>query len=117
MGADIHLKNGTILEPAILGKYGLADGAYRPQVDLNVTALFVQKFRGGLAYRQFGNADALSILLGFQKDNIKVGYSYDITLSNVQRVSNGTHEIFVRYCIPINTISPPLFIRESVRFL
>ena len=116
-GVDVHLDNGVILEPAILAKYGLLNGAYRPQVDLNVTALFAQKFRGGLAYRQFGNADALSILLGFQKDNIKVGYSYDITLSNVQRVSNGTHEIFVRYCIPINTASPPTFIRESVRFL
>jgi type IX secretion system PorP/SprF family membrane protein len=116
-GVDVHLDNGVILEPAILAKYGLLNGAYRPQVDLNVTALFAQKFRGGLAYRQFGTADALSILLGFQKDNIKVGYSYDITLSNVQRVSNGTHEIFVRYCIPINTASPPTFIRESVRFL
>ena len=116
-GADIHLKNGIILEPAILGKYGLFNGAYRPQIDLNVTGLFAQKFRGGLAYRQFGNADALSVLLGFQKDNIKVGYSYDITLSNVQGVSNGTHEIFVRYCILINTVSPPRFFHESPRFL
>ncbi len=117
VGADIHLNNGTVLEPAILGKYGLLNGAYRPQMDLNVTALFAQTFRGGLAYRQWGNSDALSVLLGYQKGNIKVGYSYDITLSNVQRVSNGTHEIFVRYCIPIVFSEPSTFIRESVRFL
>jgi type IX secretion system PorP/SprF family membrane protein len=117
VGVDYHLDNGMVLEPAILGKYGLLDGAYKPQVDLNVTALFASTFRGGIGYRQFGNADALSVLLGYQTGNIKIGYSYDITLSNVQRVSNGTHEIFVRYCIPINVTGPSDFIRESVRFL
>jgi hypothetical protein len=82
-----------------------------------MTALFANTFRGGLAYRQWANSDAISVLLGYQKDNIKIGYSYDITVSNIQKVSNGTHEIFVRYCIPISVAPPTKIIRESVRFL
>ena len=92
-------------------------GAYKPQIDLSATALFSNTFRGGIAFRQWGNSDALSILLGYQRDKIKIGYAYDITLSNVQRVSNGTHEIFVRYCIPIKVKPPTSFFKESVRFL
>jgi hypothetical protein len=116
IGSDFDMGN-IILEPAILAKYGLLQGSYKPQVDLNVTALFANTFRGGIAYRQWGNSDAISVLLGYQKDNIKIGYSYDITVSNIQKVSNGTHEIFVRYCIPISVAPPTKIIRESVRFL
>jgi hypothetical protein len=93
------------------------DKAYKPQVDINVTTLFAKTFRGGLAFRQWGTSDALSVLLGYETGNIKFGYSYDITLSNVQKVSNGTHEIFVRYCIPIIVKPSSILIRESVRFL
>ncbi len=116
IGADVPV-GGLVLEPAVLIKYGLLGKAYKPQVDLNVTTLFAKTFRGGLAFRQWGTSDALSVLLGYEKGNIKFGYAYDITLSNVQKVSNGTHEIFVRYCIPIVVKDPPILIRESVRFL
>lgn len=116
LGADYEMASFT-LEPAILMKYGLLAKAYVPQVDLNVTALFAQTFRGGLAYRQWGNTDALSVLLGYQKGAFEAGYSYDVTLSNVQLVSNGTHEIMVKYCIPFSTTPSTEIIRESVRFL
>ena len=116
-GSDVELSGGTVLEPAMLLKYGLLNGAYKPQVDLNVTALFSGAFRGGLAFRQWGNMDAVSVLMGYQAGKIKVGYSYDVTVSNIQRVSNGTHEIFVRYCIPINYATDETIIKESVRFL
>jgi type IX secretion system PorP/SprF family membrane protein len=115
-GGDIEMANMT-LEPAILLKYGLFKKGYRPQVDLNMTALFAQTFRGGLAFRQWGTSDALSILLGYQKGPLQIGYSYDITLSNVQAVSNGTHEILVKYCIPIATSVKEKLIIDSVRFL
>lgn len=116
VGADIPL-NGVVLEPAIMAKYGLLQGSYKPQIDLNMTALFLGKLRGGLAFRQWGTSDALSILLGYEKGPLQVGYSYDITLSNVQQVSNGTHEILVKYCIPINFVPDTPLIIESVRFL
>jgi type IX secretion system PorP/SprF family membrane protein len=116
VGADKELPNMT-LEPAMLIKFGAFSKSYRPQVDLNVTALFAQTFRGGLAYRQWGNSDALSVLIGYQKGDLRIGYSYDITLSNVQKVSNGTHELMVRYCFPISTSEKPKLIIDSVRWL
>ena len=121
-GADYPLNGNLVLEPAILGKYmPVASGSgtsYVPQFDLNVTALYASTFRGGIAYRQYGNADAASVLMGYIKGALEVGYAYDITLSNLQRVSNGTHEIIVKYCIPIVTKPPPPpIIRLTPRFL
>ncbi len=118
-GGDYDLGNGIVLEPAVLAKYALIGGEFRPQFDLNVTALYAQSLRGGAAYRQWGNADAVSLLIGYiPKDNLEIGYSYDVTLSNIQKVSNGTHEIMVKYCIPIVTRPPtPPIIRLTPRFL
>lgn len=45
---------------------------------------------GGLWYR---NADAVVALVGFQQDMIKMGYSYDITVSKLGIVTAGSHEI------------------------
>ena len=116
VGGDIPV-GGFVLEPAILAKYGLLQKAYVPQVDINVTALFANTFRGGVAFRQWGTSDALSLLLGYEKGPLEFGYSYDVTLSNVQLVSNGTHEIMVKYCIPFAVTPPTTILRESVRFL
>ena len=116
VGADWDI-GAVVLEPSVLFKYGLLNLAYVPQADLNITALYANTFRGGLAYRQWGNGDAVSVLLGYEKGPLEFGYSYDITVSNVQLVSNGTHEIMVKYCIPFKVETRPDIIRESVRFL
>ena len=51
-------------------------------------------FVGGLWMRHnFENADAMIVLLGFKQDNWKVGYSYDMTLSELSNASGGAHEI------------------------
>lgn len=53
----------------------------------------------GLWYRQFlsspvdGYSDAVVLLAGFEYDKIKIGYSYDITVSKLDNVSGGAHEI------------------------
>lgn len=53
----------------------------------------------GLWYRHFlsspvgAYADAIAILAGFEYDKIKIGYSYDITVSPLEQVSGGAHEI------------------------
>ena len=45
---------------------------------------------GGLWYR---NADAVVALVGFQQNMVKMGYSYDITVSRLGPVTAGSHEI------------------------
>lgn len=120
-GGNYDLNGSIVLEPAILAKFipiDFAGESYRPQIDLNVTALYAGSLRGGVAFRQWGTFDAVSLLIGYVKNPLEIGYSYDITTSNVQRVSNGTHEIMVKYCIPLKTYEPkPPIIRLTPRFL
>ncbi|MCC6817305.1 MAG: type IX secretion system membrane protein PorP/SprF, partial [Bacteroidia bacterium] len=52
---------------------------------------------------------------------LRVGYSYDLTLSKILSVSSGTHELQLNYCfivkiVPpekINLVTPPFMHRES----
>ena len=41
----------------------------------------------------FENADALIVLVGINYKNLKVGYSYDITLSKLKSNTGGSHEV------------------------
>jgi len=100
-GADWQLSNPSWkLEPAVLIKYNP-----KLQLDLNMTALYSNSIRAGLGYRTA--ADALAIMVGYQRGQLQFGYSYDITMSGIRKVSDGTHELFVKYCIPISFPPPP----------
>jgi len=68
---------------------------------------------GGLWYR---NQDAVVALVGFQQDPIRMGYSYDITVSKLGIVTAGSHEISFQLlfkCRPrhkkFRTVSCPSF--------
>jgi type IX secretion system PorP/SprF family membrane protein len=59
--------------------------------DVNMKVSFQDKFWLGGAYRR---SDSFGILAGFNLSSfLNVGYSYDITTSSLNTVSNGTHEI------------------------
>lgn len=48
----------------------------------------------GLSYRRgFNNSDALIILMGYELEKYKIGYSYDLTVSRLGVSSGGAHEI------------------------
>ncbi|MBC7425872.1 MAG: type IX secretion system membrane protein PorP/SprF [Bacteroidia bacterium] len=53
-----------------------------------VTGLWFRQTLG-----QFGNSDALIVLLGFRKDRFKFGYNYDITVSGAKAAAPGSHEV------------------------
>ncbi|NVO02625.1 MAG: type IX secretion system membrane protein PorP/SprF [Bacteroidetes bacterium] len=51
---------------------------------------------GGVWFRQnFYNADAFIVLLGFQTNSFKFGYSYDLTVSKLSNATAGAHEFSV----------------------
>ena len=55
-------------------------------------------FVGGLWVRHnFGNPDAMIVLLGFQQKNYKIGYSFDYTISRLTAKTGGAHEISVAW--------------------
>ncbi|MGZ5242925.1 MAG: PorP/SprF family type IX secretion system membrane protein [Bacteroidia bacterium] len=48
----------------------------------------------GAWYRQTDpNGDAIALLIGAKKDAIKIGYSYDLTVSDARSAATGSHEV------------------------
>jgi len=83
-----------------------------PAVDLNANVLWKNMLWGGLSYRL---GDAIAPMMGFQKvfaekisgrttfnQTFRIGYSYDLTTSDVRQYSTGSHEVFVSYLFNIS---------------
>jgi type IX secretion system PorP/SprF family membrane protein len=82
-------------------------------IDVNVNAHFNNKFWAGLSWR---NDDAIVGMLGLTLlENLRLGYSYDFTTSELKDYSDGTHEIMLGYCFNVKK-RVPVSIR-NVRFL
>jgi type IX secretion system PorP/SprF family membrane protein len=62
----------------------------KPLADIGVTYIFNQDFWTGLAFRTSG---AIIANLGVKYNNLFIGYAFDFTLQEIQRITYGTHEI------------------------
>lgn len=62
----------------------------KPQADIGVTYIYAEDFWGGLAFRTSG---AIIANVGVKYENIFIGYAFDFTLQEIQRVTFGTHEV------------------------
>ncbi|MCX6311032.1 MAG: type IX secretion system membrane protein PorP/SprF [Bacteroidetes bacterium] len=94
------------LRPSLLVK----SDATITSFDLNVTALYNQRFWFGASYRF---QDAICPMIGFMLPQakatsnempgggLKVGFAYDYTTSNLKNYNSGTFELLLNYCIPI----------------
>ncbi len=71
---------------------------------LNVGSYFtLDPFSVGIWYRNaFQNTDAMIVSLGFQNQNLRMGYSYDYTVSKLSNASGGTHEISAAWIFDCN---------------
>jgi type IX secretion system PorP/SprF family membrane protein len=70
------------------------------QYELNFLVMHKERFWGGLTYRY---QDAVVVMIGMELLNgLKVGYSYDISLSAVARRSDGSHEISIGYLFDLD---------------
>jgi len=66
-------------------------------LDLTANVLFNEKFEAGVAYR-FG--DAISGLVNYRvAPNLRIGYAYDYTTSNLGNFNTGSHEIILLFNI------------------
>ncbi len=69
----------------------------RPQMDIGLTYLydnFKNSFWFGLAYR---TTSAMIISMGVRADHLHVGYAFDFSFHEVQRITYGTHEIALAF--------------------
>jgi len=62
----------------------------KPQADIGVTYIYDNDFWAGLAFRTSG---AIIANVGVKYENIFIGYAFDFTLQEIQRITYGTHEI------------------------
>ncbi len=110
-GYTLQLPNPSLeLLPSI---FGYSDGK---AVQFNVTSLvrYNKKIWGGVSYRA---GDAVIGIVGFQLFNgIRIGYSYDFTLSDISKSSAGSHELMVDYSFDLSLGKSPMRYK-SIRFL
>ena len=94
-GYNIQLDNSLIeLQPSAFFK----TDAVTYQMDITAKVEYNKMFNGGISWRK---DEGFVFLLGVKIRNIDAGYSYDLATSEISAVSNGSHELFIRYSIPL----------------
>ncbi|GAA4938150.1 type IX secretion system membrane protein PorP/SprF [Algibacter agarivorans] len=87
-----HLK----LKPAFMGK--AVNGAPLA-LDITANVLINEKLEAGLGYRL---DDAISALINFKiTPELRVGYAYDYTTTNLGEFNSGSHEIFILFDVDL----------------
>lgn len=109
-GYNYALNRIFTLKPSFFFK---TDGTSQ-QTDINLTVLYNNSLWLGVSYR---TSDAVILMAGINVTNeLKVGYSYDITTSLINTASSGSHELMLRYCFKIKN-NRPAYMNRNVRFL
>jgi type IX secretion system PorP/SprF family membrane protein len=109
-GYSLDLTPSLGLKPAMR----LESDGVSTQVDLNANLHINNKYWVGLGYRL---QDAMMIMAGIEIiPNLKLGYAYDYTTSDIRTYSSGTHEVYLGYCFkPVKVVKRQF--HRNVRFL
>ncbi|MCD4679741.1 MAG: type IX secretion system membrane protein PorP/SprF [Bacteroidales bacterium] len=87
--------SGLVVNPSVLVKTDW----YSAQYDISTLMIFNDKYWGGISYRV---EDAVAVIFGMQYRDFRIGYSYDITTSDMGTAgSSGSHELMLGYCFKI----------------
>lgn len=91
-GYVFQLNDMFKLKPAFMSKFVTGSPI---AVDVSANVLYNNKFELGVAYRI---NDSFSALMNINvAPNLRVGYSYDYTTSNLGQFNSGTHEIILLF--------------------
>lgn len=109
-GIVFNLGENLKFKPTMLAKASFtSDSGTSGQVDLTANFLIKEKFWLGAMYR---TGDSFGFLANWIIDKkMRIGYSFDYTVSDLHSYQNGTHEIMVSYEIGLKgmAISPRYF--------
>lgn len=92
-GYKIKAGDNFLIEPSALVQYQINAPL---QFDVNVKGMYMNQFGLGASYRY---QDAVVCMAFISFNNYRIGYSYDITLSDMNRYSFGSHEFHFSYLI------------------
>ncbi|WP_066757112.1 PorP/SprF family type IX secretion system membrane protein [Crocinitomix algicola] len=100
LNQQVHLMAGYVfnLNPQILLKPTVLIRYAQPQTistDLNANFMFYQRFWLGIGTRNLNSLNFLGDL--YVTDYLRIGYSYDMTLTELQKFANGSHEILIGF--------------------
>lgn len=89
------------LKPSVFMK--LEGSSKSSQYDLNILAIYNQKFWGGFTYRF---QDAIVAMVGTEiytgtDSGVRVGIAYDVTTSKLRKAGNNTFEFMISYCFDL----------------
>jgi type IX secretion system PorP/SprF family membrane protein len=88
---DVKLKPSTMLKSAFGAPLSM---------DLNLNALFFEKFEVGTSYR---TEDSFSGLIGFQvAPYLRIGYAYDHIVSELSAIAPASHEVVITFDLKSN---------------
>lgn len=91
-GYVYKLNNQFKIKPSIMAK---AVKGSPITLDTSINVLFNNKFEGGVSYRL---NDSFSGMVNFRAtNNLRIGYAYDYTTSNLGNFNSGTHEIMLLF--------------------
>lgn len=96
LGFHIDLSKTLSLHPSAIVRSDLI----QTQTDFSVILRYNDNIFGGGSLRGYNSnsLDAVAILAGFKlSDKLTLAYGYDLTLSDLNTVSNGSHEISLNY--------------------
>lgn len=108
-GYNIDLGSSLEFQPSVFYR---TDEVFH-QVDVTARVEYSKLFNGGLSWRK---DDGFVFLLGVKIKNIEASYAYDLSTSRIGKVSNGSHEIFIKYSMPLSK-SKPRGTLKSIRLL
>jgi type IX secretion system PorP/SprF family membrane protein len=91
-GAAFPLNDNVVFRPSLLAKF--VNNA-PPQLDLNASFLFANTLWVGASYR---TEKAIALITEVNiAQNLRIGYSYDIWMNELQSYNKGSHEIRVSF--------------------
>ncbi len=95
--AKLKMSNKLDLIPSVWARY-MVQAPF--VVEGNLRLMYNSMLWLGVGYR---TQDAVVLELGLEFKKFVIGYAYDYTLSDINTISNGTHELIVGYQIGIDT--------------
>ena len=101
-GYKIHITDDWFVVPSIVAKY-VENAPFT--FDFNAKVRYQDKYWAGVSYRR---EDAAVLLIGATlKNKIDIGYSYDITRTDIKNYSVGSHEILIGFRLKLDENEPP----------